>query len=119
MDALFKWLFDYLKGQPFNNVLIAALMGTIVFFNIKRAEETREAHGMVHTVIREIREENQQNQDRLIFAMKGVKYEVAKTTRAVKEVAEAVGSDGGITAAKQYESPPVPASKEPSEDGEP
>jgi hypothetical protein len=87
LTDLLKPAAEYLKGQPFNNVMIAVLTGVIVYFNMERAAQTEKAHSMVHSVIKDIREEGQANQDRLIFAMKGVKYEVAKTRNVLTEVA--------------------------------
>ena|ERR1041385_1872820 len=83
---LLKPLVDYMKGQPFNNVLIAAMLGVIVYVNVRREEQTRESHAMVHSVFQEIRAENQQNQDRLVDAMLGIKREVKNNTAATKEI---------------------------------
>lgn len=93
LSELLKPAVEYLKGQPFNNVMIAVLLGVIVYFNVERNAQTDKAHNMVRTVIHEIREENQTNQDRLIFAMRGVKYEIAKVGQ---KAAEALGGDSKV-----------------------
>lgn len=105
-SELLKPVVDYLKGQPFNNVLIAAMLGVIVYVNYRREEQTKEAHGMVHTVFQELRAESQQNQDRLVDAMLGLKREQKKTTDAVAEipVAAAAAADK-LVQAKTAEKP--------------
>lgn len=90
LTELIKPVVDYLKGQPFNNVLIAAMLAVIVYVNVRREEQTRESHNMVHNVFKEIREENQRNQDRLVDAMQGVKREVTKIPAATHEAAERI-----------------------------
>jgi hypothetical protein len=82
---LLKPAVEYLKGQPFNNVLIAAMLGVIVYVNIRREEQTKDSHEMVHQVFKEIRAESQMNQDRLVEAMTGMKREQQRTTAAVAE----------------------------------
>lgn len=95
LSELLKPAVEYLKGQPFNNVMIAVLLGVIVYFNIERNAQTDKAHSMVRTVISEIRKEGQDNQNRLIFAMKGVHYAAAgepEKAEAVFDKLEETGS---------------------------
>lgn len=90
MAELLKPAVEYLKGQPFNNVMIAVLVGVIVFFNIQRDKRAKEAHDMTRAVISDIRKEGQDNQNRLIFAMKGVHYSAAGETAKAEAVFDAL-----------------------------
>ncbi len=88
-SEVLKPIVQYMQTQPFNNVLIAVLMGVIVYFNVERNKQTKESHDMVHCVFQEIREESQKNQDRLVKAMIGVRTDIQRNTEATKEIPEA------------------------------
>ncbi len=106
MDIVPK-VVDYLSKQQFQNVMMACLVGVIVYFNIQReraddarsqqareadavrAKQTKESHDMVHSVFQEQRAESQQNQDRLVNAVLGVRRDIKANTEATKEIPEA------------------------------
>ena len=90
LSEILKPAVEYLKGQPFNNVMIAVLVGIIVYFNVERGKQTQEAHQMVRSVISDIRKEGQENQNRLIFAMKGVHYSAAGEPEKAEAVFDAL-----------------------------
>lgn len=83
---LLKPVVDYLSKQQFQNVMMAVLVGVIVYFNIERNKQTKESHDMAHQVFKEIRAESQENQDRLVEVMTGIKREVKRNTEATKEI---------------------------------
>lgn len=90
---------DYLKGQPFQNVLTAILLlmlGGMGYFQwddaVARRKQTKEAHELVHTILQERDAKEKEVQDRidnqnerLISVLMGVKQEQKKTTAAVQE----------------------------------
>jgi thymidylate synthase len=89
LGELLKPIVDYLKGQPFNNVLIAALLGVIVWAQMDRREQARESHNTFHQVLKERDARDDKKTDQLISVLTGVRQEQKKTTAAVNSIPEA------------------------------
>jgi len=95
-DPLVKFLVDYFGKQPFQNLLTAALLGTIVWSIYDRRQQARESHTTFHQVLVE-RDANEKDRTELIVsALTGVKREIkantveaARTTAEVKKIPEA------------------------------
>lgn len=97
LAELLKLLVEYLKGQPFMNVLVVLLLGAFcadryyetTYREPARAARAAEAHKVMREVIADHDAVAERNADRIVSVLTGVKQEQKKTTAAVQSIPEA------------------------------
>jgi hypothetical protein len=104
IDTIAKFLVEYLKNKPFTDVLIIILILCTVGMYVVHRMDAKEAHSMVHAVLKERdarederakeqRDANEHNTDRIVSIMTGVKKEVTKTGAILTGDAKVVSPD--------------------------
>lgn len=101
MIEIGKTIAEYLKGQPFNNVMIVVLVSLMaadryysyMYVEPARRAAAKEAHETMHTVMADHDASNERNVDRLIGVMVGVRKEVKASHETFQQVADKIGAD--------------------------